>query len=71
VSATRHGVTAKKPLPQAGPATIATDFVPAAPQPWLSVTVTERSTEPLSPAVNVMLAVPAPEVIVPFVTAQA
>jgi len=50
---------------------IATDFIAAAAQPVVSVTVTLNCTNPVAPARNVMLLVPAPDVIVPLVIPQA
>src|SRR6266496_4824329 len=53
------------------PEMIATDFIAAAAQPAVSVTVTLNWTNPVAPARNVMLVVPAPDVIVPLVIPQA
>jgi hypothetical protein len=70
VSATRHGVTRKKLLPHEGPATIGNAFDAVELHPLVAVTVTASWVEPLVPEVNVMLSVPSPDVIVPFVIDQ-
>jgi len=48
-----------------------TDFEPDSEQFAALVTVTPRETVPVLPAVNVIEAVPWPDVIVPFVIVQA
>src|SRR6266536_1846175 len=50
--------------------TMARDFVAAAAQPVVSVTVTLSCTRPEAPARKLTLFVPAPDVIVPLVIAQ-
>ena len=70
VSATRHGVTRKKLLAHEGPGTIGTAFDAVELHPLAPVAVTASCVEPLVPEVNVMLCVPCPDVIVPFVIDQ-
>src|SRR5258706_818134 len=73
VSATRQGVTVKKPTgaAQDNVGSIATVFEPAAEHPAAAVTLTEIETGPDGPGWKMIADVPAPEVTMAFVSAQA